>query len=236
MIKIAICDDKPATVNGLQEYLIRYFNRKSMKVMIELHLNPGDLFDAMMIQPYDIVFMDLVFDSSENDGILWCQRINKHYPKTLVLILTAFESRFKEGYVARAYRFMTKPLVWQEVHDNLDACLNELNISQTIQIYPHGIELSIALRDILYLEANSGGSILYLNDSQYYCSESLLYWEQTLPAALFFRCHKKYLVNLGHIHQLEHHTISLLRGTKLPVSRRKWTELREAYIRYDISR
>lgn len=234
MYKIAICDDKINTIKGLEEYLNTYFDEKKVSFSLSYYETPEKLFEAMEDQLYNIVFMDLAFDSEENDGILWSCKLNEKYPQTLVIILTAYESRVKEGYVARAFRFMTKPIICQELRENMDACLNELGGSQTIKIYPLGIELVIAVRDIIYLEAYAGGSVIYLKDNHYYCEESLIQWEQTLPKNLFFRSHKKYLVNLGHIEKLDHHEIIFSQGTRLPASRRKWTKLREEFMKYDI--
>lgn len=239
MIRIAICDDKPNSINDLDDYLTNYFSAKATAITLYHYITPTELFASMYKTKYDIVFMDLAFDAEENDGIRWSKRITEQYPDTLIIILTAYEARIKEGYIARAFRFMTKPLILQELEENLDACLRELKSSQTVQIHPHGIDLSIPIRNIIYLEANAGGSILYTSENQYYCMESLLQWEQKLSEGTFFRCHKKYLINLGKIQKLENHTATIsvseaLNSKKLPVSRRKWTKLREQFMKYDV--
>lgn len=236
MLRIALCDDQPSSNDHLKEQLLLYADKKKVDFQITVFENPSVLFASMSETAFDIVFMDLSFDSVENDGILWSIRINQNFPDTLVLILTAYESRFKEGYVARAYRFMTKPLIWQELKENMDSCLRELDSAQSILIQPHGIPLKLTVQDILYLEAHAGGSRIYTTGNAYYCDKSLLQWENELPDEYFFRCHKKYLISLSHIELLNNHCVQLSQGRKLPVSRRKWTVLREKYMKFDLAR
>ena len=80
-------------------------------------------------------------------------------------------------------------------------------------------------------------NILYFSTpcSSYFCDESLLQWEEKISPNIFFRCHKKYLVNLNSVESIKDHTILLANGEKLPVSRRKWTLLKYAFIKFDIT-
>lgn len=236
MVSIAICDDQILFVEKFREYLKKYFEGRSVEYQLFSFSDPKELYESMKDNCYQIIFMDLEFDSPEKDGILWSKKINETYPKTLVLILTAYESRIKEGYVARAYRFMTKPLIWMEFKENLNACLDEIKNSTEIFVQIYGTEVAMAIRDIVYLEAHAGGSILHTTSNQYYCGESLLQWEKKLPVSHFYRCNKMYLINLSYISRLENHFAHLTIDKKLSVSRRKWTELLKKYIEFDISR
>lgn len=234
MIHIAICDDKRATTANLEELLHAYTIENSLDMELLYFTTPSALYDHMTKENIDIIFMDLDFGNEHEDGILWATKIHKFFPKTLVLILTAYENRYKEGYVAKAFRFMTKPFPKEELYDNMDACLDELNLYKTITLSGHGNAQEIPIENILYFSAFSGGSELQTLDRTYICEESLLYWEKNTPD-IFFRCHKKYLVNLNAIEQLYNHTILLKNGQKLPVSRRKWTLLKSTYIQFDIA-
>lgn len=236
MIEIAICDDHPQAVDNIQTNLKNYFIKNKKTYHITAFSFPSTLFSYMCQHPVHIVFMDLEFCIKEEDGILWSKKIHDAFPNTLVLILTAYETRYKEGYIARAYRFMTKPLILQEFEENMDDCLDELLSLKTIDIVRHNVTHSILLKDILYLEAYAGGVAIYTCKNTFYCDESLLHWEETLPASLFFRCHKKYLVSLSHVEKLENHFVLLDNKEKLPVSRRKWTAFQTCFIKFNARR
>lgn len=234
MIEIAICDDNPQAVNTIQTHLKDYFSKNDKPYHIEIFPFPSVLFSYMQQHTVHIVFMDLEFCSKEEDGILWSKKIHETFPGTLVLILTAYENRYKEGYQARAYRFMTKPLILQEFEENMDDCLEELLSLTTIDVVRQNRTYHILLKDILYLEAYAGGVAIYTVANTFFLDESLLHWEGQLPTALFFRCHKKYLVSLSHVEKLENHFVLLENGKKLPVSRRKWTAFQASFIKYNL--
>ena len=236
MIEIAICDDQPQAVDNIQDSLKNYFSKKNTPYHAVTFSLPSALFSYMSEHPVHIVFMDLEFCMKEEDGILWSKKIHDSFPNALVLILTAFESRYKEGYVARAYRFMTKPLISQELEENMDDCLDELSALKTISIVRQNVTYHIILKDIVYLEAYAGGVAIYTGNNTFYCDESLLHWEQQLPSSLFFRCHKKYLVSLSHIEKLDNHFVLLDNQKKLPVSRRKWTAFQTCFIKFNAKR
>ena len=235
MIHIAICDDKKHTTENLEELLLIYTKERELDAKILYFTTPSALYDHMSKESIDIIFMDLNFETDQEDGILWATRIHQHFPQALVLILTAYEDRYKEGYVAKAFRFMTKPFSKEELYVNLNACLEELNLYTSIMLLRRGAAQKIPILDILYFAAHSGGSELKTKDTSYFCEESLLQWEEKTASNIFFRCHKKYLVNLNAVDQLKNHTILLKNGEILPVSRRKWTLLKSSFIKFDIA-
>lgn len=234
MIYIAICDDKKATTANLEELLQTYTNEKLLEAKIEYFTTPSVLYDHMSQEPVNIIFMDLNFGTEKEDGIIWASRIHQDFPQTLVLILTAYENRYKEGYVAKAFRFMTKPFSHDELYENMDACMDELNLYKSITISRQGNTEKIPIQDILYFTAHVGGSELKTIHTTYFCEESLVQWENIAPN-VFFRCHKTYLVGLNAVKQIKNHTIFLKNGEKLPVSRRKWTLLKATFIQFDIT-
>ena len=141
----------------------------------------------------------------------------------------------KEGYVAKAFRYMTKPFDYEELHKNMDACLDELKLYKIILVSSRGNTQKIRINEILYFIAQPGGSEIKTIQTTHYCDESLKQWELKTSSSLFFRCHKKYLVNLNAITKIKNHSILLSNGEELPVSRRKWTLLKTAYVRFDIA-
>ena len=235
MIKIVICDDKKITTGNLDALLASYMQEKSLDANIVFFLSPTALYEHMKEHTVDIIFMDLDFGNEQEDGILWSTKIHQEFPRTLVLILTAYEERYKEGYIAKVFRFMTKPFTQEELYENLNACLEELNLYKVIKLTRHGSTHKIPIPDILYFAAHAGGSELKTMEASYFCEESLLQWEQKTSPSIFFRCHKKYLVNLNSVEQIKNHTIVLVTGEKLPVSRRKWTLLKSTYMKFDIT-
>lgn len=234
-MQIVICDDLKSTVEDLETLLLSYEKENLLDFHISYFTTPSELYTHLQQTPVDIIFMDLNFGAEAEDGILWSTKIHKDFPQTLVLILTAYENRYKEGFVAKAFRFMAKPVCKKELYSNLNACREELNLYKTITLSRHGITQKISTKDILYFVAKKGGcyvkkeQILQSND------KSLSYWESQVPSSIFFRCHKKYLINLHAVRQLKNHFVLLKNGEKIPVARRKWTILKTTFMKFDIA-
>ena len=232
-MKLVLCDDQKSTFNELQPLVEKFSLQNQIPAELLYFTKPSLLFRALQKESVDLIFMDLEFCNPDEDGIVWLKKIRQQFPGIIIIILTAYEKRYKEGYEARAFRFMTKPIEEQELFDYLQVSLEELELTKSISLIRRGIPHTILIRDICYFSAQSGGSELWTRTSTYYCEESLLQWEQQLPDKVFFRCHSKYLVNLAHITGFDNHILTLVNGEKIPVSRRKWKDFQLAYMYFD---
>ncbi len=232
-MKIILCDDHPQFADTFYSLIQQFNEQKHMQNDFLYFSKPSSLFSYMQSETVDIIFMDLEFCDEKEDGILWLKKIKQSFPHTILIILTAFENRYKEGFEARAFRFMTKPIDEHELFDYLEVSMEELQLTECISLMRRGVPHSIFLRDICYFSAQSGGSELWTRNDMYLCEESLLQWEQKLPDTIFFRCHSKYLVNLTHVTAFEKQVLTLSSGEKIPVSRRKWKAFQLAYMKFD---
>lgn len=234
-MKIAICDDNKISISELKSALKVYQKERERSFHTVVFSSPDKLFDYMKGETIDLIFMDLEFGDKTLDGISWSEKIHAQFPDTLILILTAYERRYKEGFRVRAFRFMTKPILRKELYENLDACFNELYLNENITLLRLGVRFKIPLKDILYLSAVTGGSEIWTAGESFYSEISLLTWEERLPKTTFLRCHRSYIVNLRYIMRLEKNAAALTNGLKIPVSRRKLNVLRLAFMKSDVS-
>ncbi len=236
MIHIAICDDEKILCDLLASQIQINLEALQIENQISFFSKPSALYHALQTEEtvFDLIFLDLEFNSPSEDGIAWAKKFHAFSPNTLIIILTAYAERYKEGYVARAFRFMTKPIDTKELAENLSASMEQLQIEHRICITSNGKTKNIPINQILYLSAQSGGCDIYTATDTYFKEESLLYWENMLSNHSFFRIHKKYLVNLQHVKEVTNHNVILSNNEKLPVSRRKWTALRLIFMKFDI--
>lgn len=232
-MRIALCDDHKIFADKLEILINKFDVKNGMKSQIIHFLKPSLLFEYMQTEAVDIIFMDLEFCDENEDGILWLKIIKKHFPRVVVIIMTAYEWRYKEGYEVRAFRFMTKPIEERELFEYLRMSMEELQISDGISIMRRGIEHNIAIRDICYISAQAGGSEVWTRNDMFPSEDSLLKWEKCLSGELFFRCHSKYLVNMYNIKCFENQSLTMLTGEKIPVSRRRWRAFQLAYMKFD---
>ena len=232
-MKIVLCDDHEIVSKELEQLITKFCQENQMQSEFLYFAKPETLFQYMEKETVDILFMDLEFCNDSEDGIIWLKRIKMQFPRTVVIILTAYENRYKEGFEARAFRFMTKPIQEKELFEYLQVSMEELQLTQSISLIRRGLPRNILIRDICYISAQAGGSELWTRNDVFCCEESLLQWEQRLPMSIFFRCHSKYLVNLNHVVKFENQILTLVNGEKIPVARRRWKEFQLAYMKFD---
>lgn len=232
-MKIVLCDDNEIVSEELRVLIKKFDEKNSLQSDFLYFQKPSVLFQYMQNETVELIFMDLEFCDESEDGIVWLKKIKKQFPHTIVIILTAYENRYKEGYEARAFRFMTKPVEEKELFEYLQVSMEELQLTESIFIMRRGIPHNILIKDISYFSAQSGGSELWTRTDMFLCEESLLHWEQCLPETIFFRCHSKYLVNMTQVANFEHQILTLVNGEKIPVSRRRWKAFQLAYMKFD---
>lgn len=232
-MRIALCDDQKNIAEELGLLIKKFDMKQQLQNELLYFEKPSDLFRYIQETAVDIIFMDLEFCDASEDGITWLKKIKQCFPRVIVIILTAYEKRYKEGYEARAFRFLTKPIEEKELFEYLYASMEELQLTKSISLVRRGIPHNILIREICYISAQSGGSELWTRNDMYCCEESLIQWEQRLPESIFFRCHSKYLVNLSYVTKFEQQVLTLINGEKIPVSRRKWKAFQLAYMKFD---
>ena len=98
----------------------------------------------------------------------------------------------------------------------------------------------VNFKNIFFGEAQgSYTKIVFCKDNnvrEILCSYSLAEYEELFPGDVFFRIHKTYLINCGHIKRIikeEASQVQVGDGYKLPISRRRFSPLLEFMKQHD---
>jgi len=85
---------------------------------------------------------------------------------------------------------------------NLVEQSNPNHVLQRISLWKGKSIIFVNPLDVVYLAANNGQVSVVTNAETFTSNYSLNYWEQKLKDSFFFRCHKKYLVNMERIDEV----------------------------------
>lgn len=242
ILHIGICDDQAQIMDQLEKSVDGYLAKRSIACQIHRFSTPSEVYAYMKNRGdgdgghLKLLFMDLQFESEEEDGAMWTKMIHDAWPGTLVMILTAYENRYKDGYRARAFRFMTKPLIRREFEENMDDCLRELGEVISVYTQKNQCGARICAGEILYIKTFAESTI-YTKEKRYDSDKSLADWEEELKDCHFYRIHRSYLINLAYVTDISAngHEVFLEGQIRLPVSRRKWSDFKDCYIKFDVS-
>lgn len=188
----------------------------------------------------DALFLDILMD--DISGIEVAEKVRKTEPR-LPIIFTTTEPDFAlEGFAVHATDYLVKPIVPSKI----SWCLKELReylTAPTFLTLPeiggrgHSSSRNIALNDILYGECQNHNMFIHTTTETIYIRLSFQDFQARLPhTGRFSVCSRGLVVNLSYVEQVRTGEILLKDGKKLPLSRRRTKEVRNAFSSWLFSR
>lgn len=222
-LNVMICDDEKEHVFHLQQLLEQL--QEEIGLEIATDNSPEKLIQQLedwakcgKVLP-DVIFLDIRMP--EVDGISFGKALRNIAPDIYVVFTTAYREYAVEGYEARAFRYLLKPLTKEMIHKVLIEIQRDMGRKKKLVLKLSGEERMLDLYDILYLSAEDKYTILYTADGYYVDRTSLNDYESLLSPYGFYRIHRKYIVNFYHHKSMEKGFVTLSKGTRLPISRRR---------------
>ena len=225
MIRIAICDDNIRFLNSFNNMLIDVLQSKKVSVETKTYLRCNLMLSRHKSNPFDVVFLDI--DMPDVDGFLAAKELTKQNANCYIIFVSCHTELVYDSFVFRPLNFIVKE------HDDLmriklETVINQL-VEQMVQDEYIVIDnkeqgrISFRLRDIVYIESCDHYVMYHLNNSHKIIKarEKLTELENRLGYKSFVRIHKKYLVNLRYVFNIDltGEAVILKDKNELPVSR-----------------
>jgi len=247
-LNVIIVDDEHDACLNLQKTLLEHTNEVNI---LGIANNTVDAEKQINKYKPDAVFLDI--EMPQEDAFSFLERI---YPFSFHLVfVTAYNEYAVRAFKLNAVDYILKPIsidevsaavrkvrervvytqIWEEkglyskLQNNLQthAKLDKIKLKDNA-----GFDI-VDFKDILYIEAKgSYSSVCYLKDGRseksIITSNLLSEYEELLPAEMFCRIHRSYLVNCNHvkkIHGDEGAFAVMTNNVEIPVSRRRTTSL-----------
>lgn len=224
-MQIAICEDERNTLLELKE-LIAGEGRS-----VDLYEDSRKLFARCKGKMcYDVVFTDMVMD--DMNGMDLCRKLKEINPQVIVVVITNYIEYAPLGYENGVFRYLLKPVKKEEL-DQVFADIRKARRKKHKFVVDalQGSKI-LSQEDLLYVEIRGRYIDIYYEEQECTMMMSLKEFWSRLDNQLFFRIHRNYLVNLGHVREFSASGLQLDNGTRLPISRRNSAPFREALLRY----
>jgi len=249
MIRTIIIDDEPSAVNVLAT-LLKKKCRDDVEIIATTN-SPREGITLIEQHKPDLVFLDI-----EMPGMTGIDLVRGFKdPDFRVVFITAHDDYAVEAFQLSAVNYLLKPVGPETVEKTIekikeDMKANQNNIAEPLEKlekllarhsnnYENKIGIAttdkiifINISDIVYCEANSAYTHVYLQDGRkMVASKPLGYFEILLSKHRFFRIHHSYLINLNHIKEFQKNDggyVIMENNKQLEVSRRKRTEFLDA--------
>lgn len=245
-ITVIIADDEP----DARSHICSLFAKETdIEIVAKCVNGRQTVSDVKKLKP-DLLFLDIQMPYLDGFEVL-CSLQTEHIP--VIVFVTAYDNYALKAFEVNAIDYLLKPFGETRFKESLDKARNKINHLRSSGIVNRHEELldtvSIGepiLRRLIVrragriqflniAEANwidsSGNYIaIHFNDFTHMMKGSLNQIEKRLDEKLFIRIHRSVIVNFEMIERIEpggnsKYTTLLRDGTRLPLSRRKYSQL-----------
>ncbi|SEV91784.1 two component transcriptional regulator, LytTR family [Chitinophaga sp. YR573] len=210
MIRAIALDDEPPALNVLQT-----FCEKVETIVLErTFTGTEDALKYLEQSPVDLLFLDINMPALS--GIDFYKSLPQ---KIMVIFTTAYSEYAVESYNLSAIDYLLKPFTFKRFQQAIDKADKYLRLEQPKDLVlriDYGL-VKIVLTDILFIEAYDNYlKIHVLNIKPVIIRMTMKALLSSLPADVFIRVHRSYIVSLNHIEHVRNKVISVA-GQKIPL-------------------
>ena len=238
-MKIAIIEDEPVHADLLEGYLQRWSrDRQTAVKTVRCSSAESFLFEWETEQDLDALFVDI--QMKKMNGMEMAKQVRERDGRVSIIFTTGMADFMEEGYEVEAMRYLLKPINQEKVWSCMDKIRVRNENAQYILVHGSDGVRRLAAEQINYIEAWGHGSRIEIwgaagqpgTPQTDFVSENISELEEMLKEYGFIRCHRSYLCGIRNIRAIGRTEITFDSGTHIPVSRRLYKEVNQAFIRY----
>ncbi len=240
LYKIAICDDELNQIKIVSDYLTRFSIKTDTEFQIERFTSGNELLKKYYNEksPFDIIFLDM--EMPGRNGIETAEEIRRIPDRNvLIAFITSFPEYMQDSFDVQASQYFTKPISYELFEQKLEKMLSyigELETNITVISQKNG-EIILHLDDIVCFESvKKTGVVITTNKDEMIIKGKLTDFEDELAGKYFINIHRTCLANMRYIRKFNADSLEFSTGKIVPVSRRKLSEIKEAFSKYMVMR
>ncbi|SCJ46541.1 Probable transcriptional regulatory protein YehT [uncultured Clostridium sp.] len=221
---IGICDDEVLHRDILKDYITKILDDDGLDYKLVEYCSGEDLVESYDKCKLDILFLDIQMDKLS--GMDAARKIRESDKNVEIIFTTSIVQYVFEAYEVKAYRYLVKPLRYEDLKKQLKLCINDyLDKNSMISIESNKETIVIPIGEILYAEVMRKEVTIYTENKDFTIEISMKRIEKKLINYSFFRCHHSYLVNLKKVNELKNKSV-FINNKEIPVSRSKYKNLK----------
>ncbi len=218
MYKIAILDGNMESGIETKKCLCKIINGIQENVGVELYVSGREC----LKHSFDIILLETVLP--DISGLEVKNQLS--HTNTALCFVTNHSEMMNQAFGKNVFGYLEKPVKI----DQLRSVIGEMFHSNRFLLDESGKKIGIS--EICYIEASGQYTKIVCREKDaFFSGHSIGEYEDKLRTYEFFRCHRKYLVNLSKITLVQNHRL-FLGGVCLPISRRKVCDFKEKYNEY----
>lgn len=241
MLRIALCDDETAHLAQHRTMLENYLQGQHITARVQCFSDSAALLHTVTEEGvFDLYLLDIVMPRMS--GIDLGLALRQRDPEGVIIYLSSSAEFAIDGYQARAFQYLLKPITQDRLAQVLEQALQQMNHrGRSVQVKTRSGLMRLACSQLLYAELRDRHVCYHLQQGQVLHSLSIAGSFKDAVAELlaepgFLRCGSSFVVNLEHI-QMVHKTGAVFSdGSQLLLPKTACATLRSAWSDYWLER
>lgn len=222
-MRIALCDDEPQITEQLSKLIDQYAFDRDYDLQCECFTDGHKLLEQ---GKYDLYFLDFCMDAM--NGIEVAKALKEKFSHAVTICyLTNYDAAAAQiiNQGIHADGFLKKPVDRAQLEEKLDQ-FYRLSFFNRFELRRGKRFQTVYAQDVLYVEANDKQVLLHTWNGVEAYNYLLREIETILPAGLFYRIQRSYLINLQYVDSYDAKSVTLKNGETLPL---KAKDFQKAY-------
>ncbi len=228
MIKVVICEDQLNQQKLLEEYLNDIL-KNCTEVYEILTYKSGE--DLLNNYPKDVDIFLLDIQMGSITGMDVARKIREIDKKSVEIIFTTSLIEYiQEGYEVRAYRYLLKPIKYEDLKTHIVSCIRDIEEMDKYLVINNKSDIKrIKHSQIIYIEIQKKDMTIHTISGDYLIKASMDKIEKEIDNVKFYRCHKSFLINLEYVDSLKQYSAILENGEEVPISRHRFKDTKNRF-------
>ena len=183
----------------------------------------------------DIVIMQAPAPPQTQSIIFW--DLDSPYPPPVLqdagcalFLCSRDPQRAIDSYSYHPTGFLTKPFSMDKLWDAMQRCASLWFSSlKRLEILSDRLRIGIPFKNLIWAEGTRRGCLIHTSHQCLSAREPLYQLEQRLPATIFTRCQRSFVVNLSYVQEITGNSLFLNDGTEISLGRGNKSTVLEAY-------
>ncbi len=225
MLRIAICDDNTAFLYSFKKMVEEEFSLRKVECSIQSYTSGKLMARHHSEKKFDVIFLDI--DMPDQSGFEILKSFSDEEKEIILIFVTSHSELVYDSFLFRPLNFISKngsSFIKTKLHLVTNQMMEVLKQERVIVLNDKTLgRYSVVLRRILYIESNRHNVIYHLDDlkTKITVRDTLQNLENEFKKFDFIKVHRKYLVNLKHIFNVDltKEVVILKQGIHIPMSR-----------------
>ncbi|UWD47291.1 LytTR family DNA-binding domain-containing protein [Clostridioides difficile] len=228
MIRLVICEDEKNQQNLIKRYIEKVFYKLNIEYKIIIFNSSEELINNY---PKDIDIFLLDIQMGKINGMDLAREIRKKGDKSSeIIFITSLVEYIQEGYEVRAYRYILKPIKYEDLEKHIINCINEkYENDKCLAINEKNVINKITINKITYIEIQKKDITIHTISRKYKIKNTMDNIEKEINSSKFYRCHKSFLVNLEYIESIKQYVAILDNKEEVPISRYRFKNTKDKF-------